>query len=81
MFFTILGRVGVYSHVCTERAIFVKRAPLIKVVQLYNFYYICAVKRIVAYKDYYKDFYESLSQKEKDKGRIKNEYYEQKAAL
>ena len=38
-----------------------------KVVQLYNIYYICIVKQIVAYKDYYKDFYESLSQKEKDK--------------
>ena len=34
---------------------------------MYNFFYICHVKQIVAYKDYFKDFYESLSQKEKDK--------------
>ena len=55
--------------------------------QLYNIYYICIVKQIVAYKDYYKDFYdyykdfyESLSQKEKAV-RLKKEYYEQKNAL
>lgn len=37
------------------------------VVQLYNFYYICTVKQIVAYKEYYVNFYDSLSQKERDK--------------
>lgn len=34
---------------------------------MYNIIYICIVKQIIAYKDYFKDFYESLSQKEKDK--------------
>ncbi len=35
--------------------------------QVYNFHYICLVKQIIAYKEYFKDFYESLSQKEKEK--------------
>ena len=34
---------------------------------MYNFYYFCPVKQIIAYKDYFNDFYESLSQKGKEK--------------
>ncbi len=37
---------------------------------MYNFYYICLVKQIIAYKEYFKDFYESLSQKEKEKEKV-----------
>ncbi len=43
-----------------------KKTPL-SVVSLYNFLYLCIVRKIVAYKTYFRDFIQKLSDKERGK--------------
>lgn len=38
-----------------------------EIVLLYNFYYFCDVKKIIAYKDYYLEFMSKLSEQERRK--------------
>lgn len=39
----------------------------IKVVSKYNFYYLCIMKKIIAYKNYFNDFLHELSEQERKK--------------
>lgn len=61
-----------------------------KVVSKYNFYYICTMRKIIAYKHYFSEFMDKLSEQERKKTQktpdneikkainLKKEYYEAK---